>query len=392
MQHLKRQSETHPRRGTVAVLAALLLVALIGMLAFAIDLSYLSNSKAELQRSSDAAALAACYQLVYTGTPGTPIDLSTNIPKVPTTAAQYAAANHVCNSAPGLSGADVVTGYLANPTQSGGTIDSSANQNLFNAVQVTVNRNASENGKVPSFFGKVFGVNGESVSATATAAFISNFGGFTTPSTNGGTDNLMMMPFALDKETWDKLMARDPSATTDSWRYNSSTGTVSAGSDDILEVNLFPQGTGSPGNRGTVNIGAQNNSTATLCRQILTGISASDLAYYPNSQLKFDDSGNLYLNANPGISAGCKSALASIIGQTRLIPIFTTVVGEGNNATYDIVQFVGVRIMAVDLTGAMSNKYLTVQPAVVYTRGGIPSTTTSTTTSYGIYSPIFLVK
>ncbi|MBI3864299.1 MAG: hypothetical protein HY290_20640, partial [Planctomycetia bacterium] len=167
---------------------------------------------------------------------------------------------------------------------------------------------------------------------------------------------------------------------------------VSAGSDGILEVNLFPQGTGSPGNRGTVNIGASNNSTATLCRQITDGISPSDLAYYPNGELKFNDSGHLYLNADPGISAGCKSALASIIGQTRIIPIFNSISGNGNNATYDIVEFVGVRILDVDLTGSMSSKHLTVQPAVVYTRGGITSTTSGTTTSYGIYSPIFLVK
>ena len=146
-------------------------------------------------------------------------------------------------------------------------------------------------------------------------------------------------------------------------------------------MNLFPQGTGSPGNRGTVNIGASNNSTATLCRQITEGISPADLAYYPGGQLTFDASGNLYLNANPGISAGCKSALASIIGQTRLIPIFTSVVGNGNNAEYDIVEFVGVRIMDVNLTGSMSSKHLTVQPALVYTRGGIPATSSSTTYS-----------
>ncbi|MBI3865170.1 MAG: hypothetical protein HY290_25120, partial [Planctomycetia bacterium] len=89
----KRQPEPHPRRGTVAVLAALLMVALVGMVAFSVDLSYLSNSKAELQRSADSAALAAAYKLIYTGTPGTPVNLSANLPQVPTTAATYAAAN-----------------------------------------------------------------------------------------------------------------------------------------------------------------------------------------------------------------------------------------------------------------------------------------------------------
>jgi Flp pilus assembly protein TadG len=391
MHHFIRKPETHPRRGAVAVLAAVMMITLVGMLAFAIDLSYLANSRAELQRTADASALAGCYQLMYTGTPGSPVNLSSNVANVPAAAAQYASANPVCNSGPALGSSDVTAGFLANPTTSGGSLNATANVNNFNAVQVTVHRSASENGKVPTFFGSVFGANGESASATATAAFISNFGGFKIPSTSSGSGGLMLLPFALDKQTWDALQAGDTTVTTDSWKYSAGSG-VTAGSDGIREVNLFPQGTGSPGNRGTVNIGASNNSTSTLVRQILTGISAADLAYYPNGQLTFNDSGHLYLNADPGISAGCKSALQSIIGQTRIIPIFASISGNGNNATYDIVQFVGVRILDVDLTGSMSSKHLTVQPAVVYTRGGIPATTTSTQFSYGIYSPICLVK
>jgi hypothetical protein len=106
--------------------------------------------------------------------------------------------------------------------------------------------------------------------------------------------------------------------------------------------------------------------------------------------LQLDASGNLYLPANPGISAGTKSALESIIGQTRIIPIFASISGNGANATYDIVQFVGVRILDVNLTGSMSSKHLTVQPANVTTRGIVPSTGGST--SYSVYSPVWLVR
>jgi Flp pilus assembly protein TadG len=385
----RRKSHSHNnRRGAVAVLACFLMIALVAMLAFAVDLGYLANSQTELQRSADAAALAACYELVYQGTPGTPVNLSTNVQNVPTVAGQYAGLNHVCGSAPGLAGGDVVVGYMANPTQSNGTIDPAANQNTFNAVQVTVRRSSSENGKVPTFFGRVLGVQGESTSATATAALINNFGGFQAPSTNGGTGNLMILPYALDQVTWNALQTGNTSVTTDVWNYNAS-GQVVSGSDGILEVNLFPQGTGSPGNRGTVYIG-NAQGTSDLVQQILYGISPSDLAVY-GGQLKFDSSGNLYLSAKPGISAGTKSALASIIVQTRMIPIFTSVTGNGANANYDIVAFVGVRVMDVNLTGSMSSKHLTVQPALVHTRGGIPSTS-STQQSYGTYSPVWLVK
>jgi hypothetical protein len=367
------------------------MVAMLGMVAFAIDIGYLATSQTELQRSADAAALASCYQLVYQGTPGTPIDLTTNVQNAPIVAGQYAGWNNVCKSAPSLAGADVVVGYMANPTASGGTINTAANQNLFNSVQVTVSRNSTENGQIPTFFGKVFGANGTNASATATAAFIGNPGGFGIPQSSSGPTNLMLLPFALDQQTWNAMLAGDTTVSTDVWNYNSSNQVV-AGSDGIREVNLFPQGTGSPGNRGTVDIGAPNNSTADVVRQIINGISPSDMAYFPNSQLTFDTNGHLYLNADPGISAGFKAALESIIGQTRFIPIFTTVVGNGNTATYEIVAFVGVRILDVKLTGAMSSKYLTVQPALVYTRGALPNTISTATTGYYIYSPVFLVK
>jgi Flp pilus assembly protein TadG len=379
------------RRGTVAVLACVLMVALLGMVAFAVDLGYLANSQAELQRSADSAALAACYQLIYKGTPGTPVNLSANVAQVPISARQYAGLNRVCQSAPTLADSDIVVGYMADPAHPGGTINTGAAQNLFNSVQVTLRKSSSQNGQVPSFFGKVFGVNGSNATATATAAFIDNVGGFGIPQSSSGQQNLMLLPFALDVQTWNSMLAGDTSVSTDIWNYNSS-GQVVAGSDGIREVNLFPQGTGSPGNRGTVKIGTSNNSTATLCNQIINGISPAEMANYPNSQLTFDSNGHLYLGANPGISAGCKSALASIIGQPRFIPLFDSVTGNGNNAVYEIVAFVGIRVMDVSLTGSMSSKHLTIQPALVYTRGALPNTNSNSPTGFYIYSPIFLVK
>ena len=52
-----------PRRGAIVPLTALLLVVLVGMLAFAIDLSYASEVESELQNVADAAALAGAGKL-----------------------------------------------------------------------------------------------------------------------------------------------------------------------------------------------------------------------------------------------------------------------------------------------------------------------------------------
>lgn len=392
--HLKDLNNS--RRGAVAILACFLMIGMLGLVAFAVDLGYMANSQTELQRTADAAALAACSELQSAGTPGSPVNLSTAVADAPTVAGQYAAANKVCSAAPTLAASDIVVGYMANPGQKGATVDTGASINSFNAVQVTVRRSANVNGLVPAFFSKIFGDSGEGASATATAAFIGNFSGFGIPSAGtgpaAGTGNLMIMPFALDLGTWNALLAGTGS---DVWKWDAVNQQVIAGSDGILECNLFPQGTGSPGNRGTVSIGC-SNGTSNLVRQIQYGLSASDLSSYGGT-LQLDNTGNLYLPANPGISAGTKSALAAIIGQTRIIPIFSSVGGNGANANYDIVQFVGIRVLDVNLTGSMSSKHLTVQPAWAYTRGAIAATAPSGSTyppqyTYGVYSPVWLVK
>ena len=276
------------RRGTVAVLACVLMIALLGMVAFAVDLGYLATAQAELQRTADASALAACYQLIYQGTPGTPVDLTTNVQNAPVVAKQYAGLNHVCNSAPWLAGSDIVVGFMADPTHSGGTIDATANINSFNSVQATVRRNSYDNGMVPSFFGKIFGVDGTNASASATAAFIASVGGFGIPYSSTGPENLMLLPFAYDLPTWKAVLAGDASVSTDNYNCLGNPGVVSSGADGVREFNLFPTGTGLPGNRGTLNIGVSANSTSIVVAQILNGISPAQMATYPNSQICFD--------------------------------------------------------------------------------------------------------
>jgi Flp pilus assembly protein TadG len=58
-----RRSRRAPRRGVVAVLAAFLMIAIMGVMAFAIDLGYMYAMQAELQRATDAAVLAGVSRL-----------------------------------------------------------------------------------------------------------------------------------------------------------------------------------------------------------------------------------------------------------------------------------------------------------------------------------------
>jgi hypothetical protein len=179
---------------------------------------------------------------------------------------------------------------------------------------------------------------------------------------------------------------------TDSWKYNSETEGVTSGTDGIKEINLYPQGTGSPGNRGTIDIGGANNSTSDISRQIRDGISPDDMQDFDDDgrTLVFNAQGKLWLNGDTGISAGVKDDLLAIRGEPRIIPIFRTVSGNGNNAEYTIVCFAGVRIMEVKLTGKMSDKKVMIQPCKIVAKGAVPGP--ATTTSYFIYSPPWLVR
>ena len=221
------------------------------------------------------------------------------------------------------------------------------------------------------------------MTASSTAALIHSIVGFNTPPTD--VEHLDLLPFALDLQTWQAVI----SGQTDdkkSW----VDGKVVNVCNGRHECNLYPQGTGSPGNRGTVDIGPRNNSTNDIARQIISGISREDLMRL-GAPLEFDDTGKLFLNGDTGISAGVKDELQSIIGQRRIIPIFSSVSGNGNNATYTIVKFAGVRILEVKLTGRMSDKRVIVEPAPIVARYG---KTRRNATSYGdfVYSPVVLVN
>jgi Flp pilus assembly protein TadG len=370
------------RRGSVLALTAVLMIVLIAFVAMAIDIGYLYTMRAELQRTADAAAIAATWELMdkngKTGTE-TASSLTTS---ANSKAVQYAALNLVGNSAPGLASGDVVVGYMADPSDPSSPLIATPAGLLPNAVQVKIQRTSDQNGQVPLFFARALGASQQSLTAQATAALVSTFSGFKAPADGS---NLNILPFALDETTWNSLSA----SGTDSWTYNADSGTVTAGGDGVKEVNLFPQGTGMPGNRGTVDIGSSNNSTADIARQIRNGISASDLAYLGGT-LQLNGSGELHLNGDTGISAGVKDDLVSIIGKPRIIPLFRTVVGPGNNADYTIVKFVGVRVLDVKLTGSLATKYVMIQPCNVAMKGGIYDPN-ATGTQY-VYSPVWLVR
>jgi hypothetical protein len=362
-------------------------IVLVGMVAFCVDLGYVLSVKEELQRSADSSALAACWEFGKQMGKGSSVDTATASAR--TTAAQYASLNKVSGDSMSLAAdatndpaSDVVFGYVSDFTDSASAFQTNTS-NAHNAVKVRIRKNSSINGEVPYFFARVFGLHGQQLESEAIAGLVLDIMGFQAP--QDGT-NLGILPYALDLQTWNGL---DTNTGTDNYRWNTTTKAIEAGSDGLIEVNLFPQGTGSPGNRGTVDIGGCNNSTSDIARQILDGISPSDMEAL-GKPLEFDANGELSLNGDTGISAGVKDELTAIKGQPRIIPIFESVSGNGNNANYTIVKWQGIRIMNVKLTGSMSQKNVMIQVCPVMSKGVVPSPTAGT--SKYVYSPVVLVR
>jgi Flp pilus assembly protein TadG len=381
----RRRRASH-RRGAITVLAAIMATVALGLVAFAVDVGYVLATKQELQRTADAAAMAACWKFAErSANRAAPTDAMT---EARSSAAAFALNNKVSNVQPAIDAniantgsGDLVFGTITDLYDYNAVLNTT-NSSEFNAVRMKVRRDGTLNGESPFFFARLFGQTSLGLTAEATAGFSRRIRGVRTPSSGTNVD---ILPYALDWDTWDALMH---GTGTDNWRWNPSTKTVSSGGDGILEVNLFPQGTGSPGNRGTVDIGGSNNSTSDIARQIVHGVSPADLAHIGGS-IDLGEDGELDLNGDTGISAGVKDELASIIGKPRLIPIFNKVVGPGNNATYTIVHWAGIRICEVKLTGSMNQKRVIIQPAPIVISGGIPS---DEETSDYAYTPVVLVK
>lgn len=375
------------RRGTAVVLSAVSLTVLAGVAALAVDMGLLYSVKAELQRTADSAALAAAWQLLdperLMGLP----DMSEEISAAISEARAYASRNKVAGAAPSLRSNDVVVGYLSNPSNLAEQLQT-GNPNTYNAVEVTVRRDSLQNGPIPLLFGQIFGLSSADVSAKATAVFKDGVAGFkATPETT----TIDLLPFALQINVWEDLVHR-AGTLIDNYRCDGGSGTVASGSDGIQELNLYPgAGVGQldPGNFGTVDIGSANNSTSDISRQIRYGVSAADLACH-GGQLVLGDDGTLPLTGDTGLSAAFSDDLQAIVGKLKVLPLFSVMGGNGDNAVYTIVGFAGIRIMHVKLTGAMNKKEVIIQPSFVKVPEAL--TASGSGNSYFVYQPVRLAR
>lgn len=362
-----RSRSRHParrprRRGAVTPLIAFMLVPFAGMVAFALDVAWIAQSRSDLQSAADAAALAGAEQLmsgfVQYNSPGQ-TGLSTILSTAETSAKTYAKNFAGYNTAGGVSSltlndADIEFGftdashnYTPAPTYTG----------FPNTVKVTMRLDSSANGKLKLFFAPVFGMTSTDVRVTAAAtiytASVNDF------SASGG--NAPVLPMALDMNAWNTFVTNG----------KSSDGTIHTGSNGAPQLEVYPSPNNASGNFGMLSLDDSSNSASTIRDWIDNGISSSDLSTLHSSHLlptALTATVDTEWKGAPGFKASDLNELS--VGTNFLLPLFQPVVstpgasyqatggstgtgqagnsGHGSNTYYDIVGFVAVQISQVD--------------------------------------------
>jgi hypothetical protein len=372
---------------------AFLLIPFLGMVAFAVDVAWIVQSRSDLQNAADSAALAGAEQLtsglVQYSIPGQ--TLQTNILSNSESSAKTYAKNFASyNTAGGISSlslldSDIQFGftnasnsYTPCPTYTG----------FPNTMKCTMRLDSTSNGALKLFFSPVFGMSSTNVQAVAAATLYT--GSMTNFSTSSPV-NVSILPMTLDINAWNTFVSSGVS----------SDGTTHDGSNGAPQMQVYPSPTNAPGNFGMLSLDDSSNSASTIRDWINNGLSNSDI-----STLQSDGLLPVSLSSTtwgwkgaPGFKASDLNDLT--VGTSFLLPLFDPVVatsgssyqatddsvgpatpgsgGHGNNTYYNIVKFVGVTISQVDKSSdafIQPNSFMT--PGAVFDSSSVaPAGTTS---------------
>lgn len=158
-----QESNSHRRRGVVFVLSVVMLVVLCGFAALTIDAGMLYNVRADLQRTADAAALAAAARLADAGNG----DL---LREAEQAAEEVVAENAVMSRKLKFIASSDLTFGVARFNEAKQSYEFVPTRVLPDAVHVRLEMTeGSASGPVPLLFARIFGRNSANVAAEATA-------------------------------------------------------------------------------------------------------------------------------------------------------------------------------------------------------------------------------
>lgn len=339
------------RRGTVLAFTVMIIVVLMGVVAFAVDLGYVQAVRTQLQRSADASAMAGVMGLYHVHSNLTNYSYSlTPNPTVARAEAREFVQRNPAGTVPldvlvndaNVVGGDIVLGRLYNPADRSERLDTISDTPNSVCVHVPL-FGTHPNGQAPTFFARVFGRSGIDVSATATATIWYP----------------ALLPFATSVANWDSLVK---GGAGDNLTYQPGEGSfgITPGADGLPEIVMFPGAWGGgglpPGNFGVIQIGPNGDVLDVLRRQIDMGPSVSDMSHHGGMIQSGDPIGG-----RTGIKSATKHAFLGgwadsriypgMLGRPRQLPLYRTAQGNGTNSIFTIDHFVAVRVMGIMIGG-----------------------------------------
>lgn len=347
------------RRGATAVFVCVMMPVLIGMAALTIDVGVLHNTRADLQRSADAAAHAAALAymsdemgLIRSGDGGSMAVVraegNRNIDALEPLNGSFGI------SFTGIDPGDVQFGYI-DLNSATSPLDTSADPSTWNAVHVMARRTRSgSNAAVALWFSQFFGKATSDVSASAVAAFDDRIVGV-----NPRDVASAILPLSVAVAEMNAQLA----VATDLY---SADGAVYP--DGVAEFTAFPMNY-DPGNYGLLGVGVNNSSATDLAFQIANGITAEQV-YSEIGQEEFlfyDYDGepvSYGIDGTPGLKASLESAFEDHIGQ--LVGFFVHDGTSGDGGTNSVYNITGVRfgwLVDVALKTSPTERSLVLQPA-----------------------------
>ncbi len=387
---------THDRKrrrlGGITPLAALLMVVLVGMLAFSIDMGYVVTVRAELQNAADAAALAGAQQLqtlyvsyyspgqtnklaYYQTATGSTVGPNGETPPL-TSAQQFALKNLAGGVYVQVPASDVSFSYYDGvnapiPAQY---------PNVFpNTVTVTTRRDNTANSPLGLFFAQVFGWSSINLTATASATIYSGDGGgnsyaglgLQNVSNNSSTNYVSphILPVGLDVNVWQQFYKTGKSPD----------GNIYTGPNGLPQLQVYPTTTNTPGSFGLIDVGVPSNNAPAFRNWIDSGQTPNDITFLvSNNLVPVTPTSPELWKCGPGLKSTLLTNFQSQMGVSNLIPLFVPAnwgsngwgstgyvaeVGTGQNAQYAVVGFVGVTISTA--SGSGNNMNISIQPSAI---------------------------
>jgi Flp pilus assembly protein TadG len=372
-----KRSRRLARRGAIAPLTAVLLIPLVGMMAFSLDIGWISHTQNELQSAADAAALAGAAQLTdnfvayylpkQTGAQQTTL-LNTAKDSARASAKAYAGYNTAggVNSLT-LLDSDIEFGFT---DAAGKYTPLSTYTGYPNTVKVVLRRDTSANTPLSLFFGPVIGTSQVSLTATAAATIqAGTIDSFTTSSSL----NAHILPMTFDINHWNNFLQTGKSPD----------GNKDNGTNGYAQLDVYPS-IKYAGNFGELSLDQGSDGSSTISNWISNGVTSTDLMnetaagllpLSTHNPLGPPDYTTLAPDwkGNSGLKESTIQAVGNYVNQVFLLPLFKPVnngvadptayqagVYQGTNYAYTVVQFVSIKITSVDTSG--NNKAITVQP------------------------------